>query len=415
MELKRIKSIAFFLACVCLIIQVYVLFTYGDFTPKSDAGAYVNYAEECFAANEWYPMHRHLYTNYLFAPGFVNFLIFQLRLFGTLEYNMFINLLLSWAIIAEIWIIAKTIFNECSAWITVIFNSLLYSTWVYFLPPMTEIPFLFLVLTAFVLCLKSQNIFVLFVAGVFFCVANWIRPLAIIYIIVTLLYMFLKKYRYPLYISLFAAYFGSILLIGTFTKSKIGEFAYKSSTGGVNLIMAANDDANGTYNALCFADSSKIGYIYNSDKVTFVERDSIWIDRSINWIKDHPFEYFTSYLKRIPYLYVVEDHSDGIVEISHPSVSSSVGTNSFINVILNRLLKNITYYVIIIAFVLTVIFCRKDIFSVKGLFLLLLIMGTLGTCIFVVQPRYHSPFLFCMILWASWGINKIISNRRKVF
>ena len=72
-------------------------------------------------------MSEHLYYSYLWAPGLINFFILQLKLFGTVNFNMVFNLLMNLGIVYEIYWLAKRFFSTRTALLSVIFYNLLYS------------------------------------------------------------------------------------------------------------------------------------------------------------------------------------------------------------------------------------------------------------------------------------------------
>lgn len=60
----------FFFILVSLVIQVALaVFFWNNEIPPSDAASYVELAEDCVKENVWYPAAKHLYSSYLFAPG----------------------------------------------------------------------------------------------------------------------------------------------------------------------------------------------------------------------------------------------------------------------------------------------------------------------------------------------------------
>jgi hypothetical protein len=97
-------------------------------------------------------------------------------------------------------------------------------------PALTEIPFLFLVLSSFCLCL-NPSLLRLVAASILLVLANWIRPLALFFLIAIVLVMILKKCKWQYYVSLFVTIFTTVFVIGTFTEKSIGHFIYQSTTG----------------------------------------------------------------------------------------------------------------------------------------------------------------------------------------
>ena len=399
-----------------IFIQLILIYVFYDTPQRSDQGVYLKIAQDCFDCGEWYPMRKHIYEAFIWAPGLINFFICQLKIFGTLKLNMFFNLLMNIAILYEVWWLAKRFFSIRTAYISVLCYCILYSNSMIVLPAGTEIPFLFLALTSFCLCL-SNKYWKLVVAGILFALANWIRPLTIIFLPVALFYMFLKKYNWKSYPVLLIPFFSIIILIGTQTQSKIGYYVFQSSTSGVNLIMTANDKAYGGVATSLMGDTTNTCYIRNAQAYTFAQKDSIWRQRAIKWIKENPGQFGKLYLMKLGGLYIEDSWpdrpilgGDGFIDkAAHNKVSKS----SFISRIFSMGLKSLVYYVILFFFVYAIAKHIKELLSWKGFLLLILLLGTLSTCIFSVSPRYHYPFLFVIIIWAAYGIETSLSKINK--
>jgi len=396
------------------LIQLILIMIFWDHQQGSDQGEYIRIARECFEAKEWYPSSKDIYSNYIWAPGFINYLILQLKLFGTLKLNIFFNLLMNIGIIILIFHIGKRFFTEKTASIAVILWCFLYSNLMIVLPAGTEIPFLFLALAGFSLCLHPKFT-TLFIAGVLFTLANWIRPLVIIFIFCILIYMFFNKYKWFHYVALFSGLILSVIIIGTTSKNNMGHFVYQSTTSGFNLIMTSNDKAYGGVATSLMNDTTSSVYIKDKSIYTFAQRDSIWKARSVEWIKQNPIRFCVLYIKKIGGLYIEDSWSDrpilGGAGFVDSAVSGKVSKQDIIMRMLKMGLKSLVYYFILIACFYSFIIHRKELLSMKSVLLLLLIAGTAGTCLFAVSPRYHYPFLFVIVLFAAYGIEQWINKR----
>lgn len=200
---NRLRRFAIGMSIVWIIVQIVMIAYFFNTEQRSDQGAYMAIARDCFENGEWYPMQKHVYSSYIWAPGLINYFILQLKIFGTLKLNMVFNLLMNVGILYEVYYLARRFFSVRTAYISVIVFCLLYSNYFVVLPAGTEIPFLFLSLTAFCLCLNTgRKVGLLVLAGVLFAVANWIRPLVIIFVPVAVLYMIVNRYRWQHYVSL---------------------------------------------------------------------------------------------------------------------------------------------------------------------------------------------------------------------
>ena len=124
-------------------------------------------------------------------------------------------------------------------------------------------------------------------SGVLMALCNWVRPLMVILLPMTLLLLVLRKKR----LRCIAAYLlGAALVIaviGQATKSLSGHFIYQAQTMGVNMLMGNNDDADGSYDNTVFSEG-KIGYISEDKRgVTYQVRDAFYKRQAVDWIVRH--------------------------------------------------------------------------------------------------------------------------------
>ncbi len=405
-NLRKITCSFFFF---WIFVQILLIVFNWNMISESDYRAYQILAEKCVNANSLYPMNENLYDNFIWAPGFVNSLIIQLKLLGSFKGNMFLNLFYNIGIVSMIFFIAKKYCSEKTALISVILFCSLYSNYLLVLPTATELPFLFYSLLGLCLSIKGGRFY--YFAGLSFVVAETIRPITIIFLMSALILMFLKKADKISYVRLLLSILVTASFFGGLTYMRTGFFNYKSTTGGYNLIMVANDHASmdGGFNGDIFYDSSStafipgfqnittLSYTDESRKMTFMERDKKWKNESVKWIVDNPMRYLKSYFVRFFHLY----DKDLVFDV-YKFDSSMV--NNFMKIV-----KCLTYYFILFWAVVGFFKIRN-----KNFYALLSIsvMGTLATCLFPVSDRYHYPMMFPLILFAAAAIEKFLENRK---
>lgn len=402
-----------------LLIQVFLIIFFWDHPQGSDQGEYMRIAQDCYSQEEWYPMAKHAYADYIWAPGFINYLILQLKVFGTLHLNMILNLVLQVIILWLIYKIGNYFFSKRTAQIAVILWCLLYSNWLIVAPAGTELPFLCLCLAAIYLAL-TPKLWCFLAAGILLALANWIRPVMIVFLLTILFFMIWKKLNWKYYIAIFASLFITIGFIGKITENRFGYFVYQSSTGGVNLIMTSNDKAYGGVAPSVISDPENIAYIPDRQQRTFQEKDSIWKARSIDWMLHNPGKTCWLYTKKIAGLYVEDSWSDrpllgGDGVFDSFIVSGKASIQKFLQQVTLRVLKSTVYYIVLVLFFYTLFKQRKKVFTLPPLLLLaLLAMGTAMTCLLAVSPRYHYPFLFVIVLIAAYGIDSRMKDKKKI-
>jgi len=352
-------------------------------------------------------------ATWLTAQGLINLLILQLRIFGTVNFNDVLNLFLNIAILLEIYCLGKKFFSKRTGLISVIIFCFFYSNLFIVLEPLTELPFLFLCLSALCLVFSGKWRYVI-AAALLFALANWFRPLAIVFLFASAVYFFITKVKFYNYIALIIPYILVLFIIGTITEKKIGYFVYQSATFGYNLLMTSHDDAKGNVNHFTFHEGGA-GFIENQDSLTFAERDLIWRNRAYEWIEEHPVKYIALFFKKIPALYIHDAWPfsgywwDESVAMSFFSEKDSAASRDiFVKKILFQSLISIPYYLAFLLFFYALWTNRKKLFSAKVIFLVIFITGTIITCIFPVGMRYHYPFMFTVIIYAAWGLDSYL-------
>jgi hypothetical protein len=405
-------KIALSISVVWVIAQTTLIACFWGYPQESDGGAYISMAQNCFNNGQWYPMAEDVYSTWIWAPGFINYLILQLRIFGVVNFNSISNLLLNIAMLLEIYYLGNKFFSKRTGLISVIIFCLLCSNSMVVLNANTEIVFLFLSLSALCLVFSGKWKYVV-TAALLFAFANWIRPLAIIFLFASMLYFFIAKAKICNYIALIIPYVLFLFIIGTITEKKIGYFAYQSSTMGFNLLMTSNDNAKGNYYAL---GQDSVSFIENENSVTFAEKDSIWRTRALEWIKKHPAKTVVLFFIKIPILYLHDAWAYpthwGINTTSANLFSdNATSKNAFIKKLLMQILSSIPFYLTFLLFFYALWVNRRNYFTIKSIFPAIFIIGTFATCVFIGSPRYHYPFMFAVIIYAAWGLDTLIKRK----
>lgn len=138
--------------------------------------------------------------------------------------------------------------------------------------------------------------------------------------------------------------------------------------------------------------------------------------RAIAWIECNPIRYAKLYLKKIPILLAEDSWSDQRVYGSEPFMykyqHGLYSKSEFVKRLILKLIKSVPYYLMLLLFTYSLWKNRKDIFTIKGWILSFFVIGMLLTCFYPVQPRYHYPFIFPLIIWAAYGADTLIYRKR---
>jgi hypothetical protein len=361
---KTLLKIALGISIVWVIVQIVLIVCFWGSPQFNDMRDYISIAQRCFNHGQWYPMAEDIYSTtwvqFIWAPGFINYLILQLRIFGTVNFNAVLNLFLNIAILLEVYYLSKKFFSKRTGLISVINYCFLYSNLLIVTGAYTEVPFMFLCLSA--LCLVFQeNRKCIILAALLFGFANWIRPLAIIFLFASVVYFIITKTKFYNYIALIIPYILVLFIIGTLTEKKTGYFVYQSTTAGFNLMMISHDNAQIITHVGVFQEGNS-GFIENSSLLTFAEKDSIWKVRSFEWIKEHPAKAIALYFIKIPALYaqdiwwisVHQEEEQARMEQRQEEQRNGTSVIFFSNEYIKRMLKKsllaIPYYLIFLFF-----------------------------------------------------------------
>jgi hypothetical protein len=279
----------------------------------------------------------------------------------------------------------------------------------------TEIPFMFLTVLSLFLAFQKKP-YSLFCSGILLAIANWIRPFLPVYLIVIILIILLSRFKIVYKLKLISAHFIgiliTILIIGLLSYKNSGFFIFQSTTGGVNLIMGANDKADGSYNTEVFK-KGNLGYIVK--EISFAQRDSLLKSYAVNWIKMNPIKYLLLAPKKIFYLYAhdfyamnpLSGNMKNVVE-SKEYILKLFSSFPHFNTFQFLMLENQLFYILLFIFCLLGIYYslnQKN--SNLNLICLIWILGTCFTIITVGGARYHYPYMPYVLALASFAIYNI--------
>lgn len=422
------KLIKFLTSKIKYIIVIYafiqlVLILTLETNYKSDALYYYKLAQECIVQNEFYPAQQHLYEDYIVAPLYINVLIILLTIFNsTITISLF-NLVVILLQIIFLYKITKRIFSEDIARLTILLFILYLNTIGLMLQNYTELFFLLLITASIYSVMLNKNVYLNlsgFILGGAIAVrpAGWALLLAFISI-----QIFISIKNKKILFNYFHVYTGTlifIILFGGFTFLHFGKFEFTSTTGPINLLLGANDDATGGFNSSVY-EKGKAGYIEYPDSQTYIQKGEFYQAQAIKWIADNPVKWVSLAPMKL-------FHAFGWDDISLSSLLGYNDTN-FLRVIrvlisdrdLNKALPNsnltykalyfsilITshfyYYLLLFAIALGIyhVFKKKINTDVTRLILLFSLFAALMIMITVGTPRYKYPMFILLIPFAAY-------------
>ena len=252
-----------------------------------DAQSYWELALYCAQNHTFYPSPRDEFALYIFGNGYVNLLSLLLRLRETYAWVYAVNMAFTQLLVFSVYRIMRRLCEgreaACAA---VTLLCLLPALWGEAASSRTELCFMGLAFASLA-CAMEDGTGWHALSGVLMALCNWVRPLMVILLPMTLLLLILRKKRLRCIAAYLLGAAAVIATIGQATKSLSGHFIYQAQTMGVNMLMGNNDDADGSYDNTVFGEG-KIGYISEDERgVTYQVRDAFYKRQAVDWIVRH--------------------------------------------------------------------------------------------------------------------------------
>lgn len=290
-----------------------------------DEGRYVYFAMECVKHGTMYPDYSNFYNEFIHAPGWINFLILWIKLFGSVYLIPYFNILLNIVVLYLLYKIAyKVTANKNITYLALYLFIFLPANAIIVLNFYTEIPFEILSLLSFYLVF-SKKYWLVLLAGICIALAQWIRPLGVAWMLAAIFFMLYKDKRIKHAIIYVVGVVFTCGSIGIATHRNFPTYVFQSTTGSINVLLGANDMATGASVVDALRSPEGLGYLpglYSeneyipvrdwrtgefmhkySNKYTYLECDSIYKARAIQWIKENPGRWCLLIPKKIYFLF----------------------------------------------------------------------------------------------------------------
>lgn len=286
MRINRINTVCIALVLAYVLIQVvYVCFYPLPLT--SDSAASLSFAQSALQEGTYYPNPSSLYGNGIIAPVYINCLILLLKLNNSPSVILFFNILLNMLQLLLLFKITEKLFNVRAAMLAGLLYMLYLNNLGLILLNLTELPFGVLVLASLYFFISPPTLTNSLLCGLMAGLALGIRPtvwaLVIAFLIIYIIHAFQGKAQHMKMAAIIVGMLIYIIPMGLLSKRNIGQFQFSSASGPANLIMSANPRAKGVFDPHIFKNDS----IYLSKK-TYVEKNKYLLDRSKEYILEHP-------------------------------------------------------------------------------------------------------------------------------
>ncbi len=423
---RKASVVALALLCLMTALQITVInnFTTGQI---SDAAVYRDIARDIAEKKRFYPNEDYINSNYIFNPGYVNYLSLYYRVSQSDYPPLYGNVVLSVILAVLIFYVSSKLFDSVLIGLISVMIFAVFPSNVFEVTHMrTELPYTVAVMGAAALALsRVRGRYI--TAGVLIGLANFTRPLAVSFLIAIVLHMLLHKKGIRSYAALLAGAAAAVLITGAASYANTGYFIYQSTTGGYNLLIGANDDAKGNYGSGedVFLEGNA-GYLENPAAMTFKEKDDFYVSQAVKWIKENPVRYISMFPAKLMYLYATDTYAFNPVynnEVRTGAENYVIG--SLLNKILNLefsglgwrewlVLGNQGLYMLIL--VLAAVSFVRLVFIKKALKPTVMLAasaaaGTGLTILTVGGARYHYPFMPVFFIFAAALLAEVYASR----
>ena len=392
------RQLIIILITVFTLLQLVILVVFG-YTPYPDSDGYQLLAQEALQYEESYPV-KSLLNDYpfLWNIGSINITVASLAIFRSVVPLLVVYALMKGITAWMFYAVTRQICGVQTAFIALVIYIIYPANYGESTSLLSELPFMFFIMLGLYLSIvKKMSLF----GGVMFAIANWFRPMGIVFLAALMIY-FLFKWRKSL--KLLIGYVSMITIIGCATMYRTGLFLYQAKTGWMALMDYSSDHA-----------PESIMVLERSDW-NVSQKDSAWQSLFFDWLKDHP----TEYVKQMPTKLINTYVSDNVnmctfipdkanKEYMYEEVSMQTLKECFPKFSAVQWLSVVN--LIIYLCILVCALCSLYYYD-KTQYLLPIGIIIIGTLLLLVvghgEARFHIPFMPFFIMLSVLFINKRI-------
>lgn len=379
------------------LLQLVVLLVFG-YTPYPDSNGYITLAKDCLLHGEPYPIsHQISELPFIWNIGAINMVVFTLKIFNSVTPLLILYCLLKGATAWLVYQVAKTIFNEKTAFITLILYVVYPANYGESTSLLSEIPsFFFSLLGIWLTVCRKKPI----VGGGAIALGNWFRPMGIVFLLALFLY------NRKLILRNIIGYAAVILMIGSTCFMRTGHFIYQAQTGWMALLQYSVDHTETT-------DDDALPIIQDANAV---EKDKLWRQRFFSWLKNHPSEYIAQMPRKLINTYV-SDNVNLCAFLSHKSQRKYLYEELSMRTLYHQfpkytpvqiltIINLIYYYILLLSFIIGSVFLIRQKTWQRAIIPFAVIAITTAMIMFVGhgEARFHNilmPFFIMVIAFAG--------------
>lgn len=396
-------------AMLWLAMQIIVIATHWGAPQYSDAANYLQFASEAVAANAIYPTATQIYNAWVANTGYINFLVLNLYAFGTTDFVPVEQLLLNCLLLWSVRELTRRFGSEAAANVAVIIFCLLPSNIYNVQTRMSDLFCCALFMWSIVLMRRKAGWLLL--AGAVAAVANWARPVGMVFWPSVMLGALLicrkerlgwgKIGRLTLSYAVGVALVGGAIMIST--DASCGVPLHGSTTKGTNMIMGCNDRARGEYDDSVFQ-PGECGYIDPALGLNAVERDQELTRRSVSWILANPVQFLKIAPAKVFRLWCGDYYANKVLE---PATKSPAPLKTIA-------LWSLTYYATLLLALAGIWHERRRLWGMAGVILLPVVLGTGMHLLMYGGMRYHYPLMVPLYYFAAIGALSLAKYQKRL-
>lgn len=386
------------------LLQLLILAVFG-YTPYPDSNGYIDLAIDALSNGELYPVASKISEyEFLWNQGAINMVALSLLLTGSVTPLLVLYALMKGATAWFTYDIARKICGSRTAMIALTLYLLYPANYGECTSVHSELPFMFFALFSLWLSVcRSRHV----AAGFLLALANWMRPMGLVFLISLLLYHWLG-WRKSL--RLIAGYLVTIIIIGSVNYQQKHVFIYQAQTGWMALTDYSTNHSETSL------------HIRNNCEWDVSQKDSAWQSLFCKWLKEHPIEYFSQMPQKMLNTYVSDNVNLCAFLPNKPQrdyLYEELSMQTLINdfPIFSRIqwltvLNLFIYYSLLMTAFFSLFHFKKNIILPTSI----IIIGTLILLFFGHgEARFHIPFMpFIIILSSYYFINVVkVSIKRK--
>ena len=202
-----------------LLVQVALIFICG-YTPYPDSDGYIAAATEALRQGSPYPSPYQLHNlEFIWNLGSINAVELSLWLSKSIEPLLVIYAIMKGLTAAMLYSTTKALSNRRTAFIALIIYVLYPANYGEATSTLSEVPFIFFImLSMWLIFVRKRPL----LGGTVMAVANWFRPMGLVFLVAIALIAILKRQRHLLRTA--GGYIAMLLIIGTATRLYSGRF-----------------------------------------------------------------------------------------------------------------------------------------------------------------------------------------------